>query len=66
MTNASGCVEVSLATRYMPPQLKLFALEYALGPDGWLKALGLDGYAPRSRDKPEPLQQVLFTYLEAL
>ena len=53
-------------TRHRPPQLKLFALEEALGEDGWLKALGLDGYAARSRSKPEMLQEVLFSYLEAL
>ena len=54
------------ATKYRPPQLKLFALEDALGEAGWLKAIGLDGYAPRSRGKPEALQGVLFSYLEAL
>lgn len=48
------------------PQLKLFALEEALGEGGWLKVLSLDGYAPRSRNKPEMLQEVLFSYLEAL
>jgi hypothetical protein len=37
-----------------------------LGEDGWLKALGLEGYAARSRSKPEMLQEVLFSYLEAL
>lgn len=44
----------------------LFALEEALGEGGWLKVLGLDGYAPRSTNRPEMLQGVLFTYLEAL
>ena len=53
-------------TRYRPPQLKLFALEQAPGENGWLKALGLrDGYAARSRSKPESLQGALFSYLEA-
>lgn len=56
------------ATRYRPPQLKLFALEEALGEGGRLEALGLEeGYAPRSRSKkPEALQGALFSYLEAL
>lgn len=54
------------ATRHRSPQLKLFPLEEALGSDGWLKAIGLDGYATRSRAKPGMLQQVLFAYTEAL
>lgn len=54
------------ATRYRPAQLKLFALEEALGEGGWLKALGLDGYAARARSKPAAIQEVLFSYLEAL
>jgi hypothetical protein len=53
------------ATRHRSPQLKLFALEEALGDTGWLKALALDGYAPQSRSKPEMLQGALFSYLEA-
>ncbi|MBA2783184.1 MAG: hypothetical protein H0T74_09725 [Rubrobacteraceae bacterium] len=32
---------------------------------GWLKALGLEGYAARSRKKPAALQEVLFAYHEA-
>ncbi|MDQ3856478.1 MAG: helix-turn-helix domain-containing protein [Chloroflexota bacterium] len=54
------------ATKYRHPQLKLFGLEEALGEAGWLKALRLEGYAPRSRSKPEALQGALFSYLEAL
>ncbi len=54
------------ATRYRPAQLRLFALDEVLGEGGWLKALGLEGYAARSRSKPEMLQGVLFSYLEAL
>ena len=49
-----------------PSQLKLFALKEALGEGGWLTALALDGYAVRSRGKPEALQQVLFSYPETL
>jgi hypothetical protein len=51
------------ATRYRSPQLKLFALDEALGEGGWLKALGLEGYAARSRKAPDALQEVLFPYL---
>ncbi len=56
------------ATKYQRgrPQLRLFALEGALGEDGWLKALRLEEYAARSRTKPVFLQDVLFPYLEAL
>jgi hypothetical protein len=53
-------------TKHSPPQLKLFALDEALGEGGWLKALGLEAYAPRSRGRPEALQGALFSYLEAL
>ncbi len=52
-------------TRYRTPQLRLFALEGALGEESWLKALKLEGYAARSRTKPSFLQDVLFPYLEA-
>jgi hypothetical protein len=37
-----------------------------LGEAGWVKALELAGYAPRSGNKPEALQKVLFSYLEVL
>lgn len=47
------------------PQLRLFGLE-ALGEAGWLKALKLDEYAPRRPRRPPALQQVLFSYLQAL
>jgi hypothetical protein len=53
-------------TRHRSPQPKLFALEEALGEAGWLKALELEGYAPRSRPEPRALQGVLFPYPEAL
>jgi hypothetical protein len=46
------------------PQPRLFALD-ALGDGGWLKALRLEGYAPRSPRHPEGLQQALFAYHEA-
>ncbi len=35
----------------------------ALDEAGWLKALDLERYAPRSRGKPDALQGVLFSYL---
>ena len=44
------------ATRHRPAQLKLCALEEALGEGGWPNALGLSAYAARSRSRPEALQ----------
>jgi hypothetical protein len=50
-------------------QGRLFALD-ALGEGGWLKAMRLDGYAPRAPRRPsalqEALQEALFAYAEAL
>lgn len=37
-----------------------------LGEAGWLKAMRLEGYAPRSPGRPQTLQQALFSYAEAL
>jgi NAD(P)-dependent dehydrogenase (short-subunit alcohol dehydrogenase family) len=48
-------------TSHVLPQLRLFALDDA----EWLKALKLEGYASRRPSGPMPLQEVLFTYLEA-
>lgn len=42
--------------------LRLFALDEA----GWLRALKLEGYAPRRLAGPMALQEVLFPYLDAL
>jgi putative transposase len=53
------------ATPYETGQPKLFALS-ALGDGGWLKAMRLKGYAPRSPGRPKALQQALFRYVEAL
>jgi hypothetical protein len=47
------------------PRQRLFRLEDALG-DGWLKAVRLEGYAPRRPAGPIALQGVLFPYLDAL
>jgi hypothetical protein len=47
------------------PQPRLFGLD-ALGEAGWLKALRLEGYAPRRPRGPLALQQALFPYAEAL
>lgn len=49
-------------TAYALPQLRLFAPDEA----GWLKALKLEGYAPRRASGPMSLQGVLFPYLDAL
>src|SRR5215210_2540639 len=49
-------------TPYALPQPRLFALDET----GWLKALKLEGYAPRRSPGPMALQQVLFPYLDAL
>ena len=45
-------------------QRRLFALD-ALGEGGWLKALKLDGYAPRAPRRPRALKQAIFPYAEA-
>ena len=47
------------------PQHRLFALD-SLGECGWLKALRLEGYAPRRPRGPLALQQALFPYAAAL
>jgi len=47
------------------PQQRLFALD-SLGEGGWLKALRLEGYAPRPPRGPLALQEALFPYAEAL
>ena len=49
-------------TAYLLPQLRLFAPDEA----GWLKAMKLEGYAPRRPSGPMHLQEVLFPYLDAL
>ena len=53
------------ASPYETGQPELFALS-ALGEGGWIKAMRLKGYAPRSPGRPKALQQVLFRYAEAL
>jgi hypothetical protein len=52
-------------TPHAPPQPKLFRLD-ALGEAGWLKALKLEGYAPRHPRGSLALQEVLFSYPDAL
>ncbi len=52
-------------TAHCLPQPRLFGLEETLG-DGWLKALKLEGYASRRPRRPMALQEVLFSYLDAL
>lgn len=53
-------------TSYVAGQMRLFGLAETLGEDGWLKVLRLEDYAPRSSRQPEMLQQVLFTYTDAI
>lgn len=47
------------------PQQRLFGLD-ALGEAGWLKAMRLEGYAPRAPRRPQALQGALFAYADAL
>jgi putative transposase len=54
---------VLFETKVALPQLRLFTL-FALGEEGWLKALRLEDYSPR-RPRSEALQQSLFPYHEA-
>ena len=54
-----------LESAYRSRQPRLFRLDEALG-DGWLKALKLDGYAPRIPRGCRSLQQVLFAHTDAL
>lgn len=53
-------------TSYVASQLRLFGLAETLGEEGWMKVLRLEDYAPRSSRQPERLQQVLFTYTDAI
>jgi putative transposase len=50
-------------TGHVLSQGRLFTLG-VLGEDGWLKALKLDGYAPRKPFRPQALQGVLFSHGE--
>ncbi len=49
-------------TTFVLPQQRLFALDVTV----WLKALRLEGYAPRRDRRPAFLQDALFPYLDAL
>ena len=53
-------------TPYVAGQMRPFGLAETLGEDGWLKVMRLDDYAPRSSRRLEKLQQVLFTYTDAI
>jgi hypothetical protein len=46
--------------------MRLFGLAETLGEDGWLKALRMADYAPRSARRPDMLEQVLFPYTDAV
>jgi putative transposase len=53
-------------TSHVAGQLRLFGLAEHLGEDGWLKALRLEDYTPRTARRPGMLQQVLFAYTDAI
>lgn len=53
-------------TTIVPPQLRLFDLGEVLGEEGWVKVIKLNEYAPRQARHPDELQQILFTYAEAI
>ncbi len=63
-------VEVKKATLFETPfapgQMRLFGLAETLGEEGWLKALRLEDYAPRTARRADMLQQVLFAYTDAI
>jgi len=69
-SGAGRLLEVRKPTLFETPfaagQPRLFGLAETLGEEGWLKALRLGDYAPRSPRHPDMLQQVLFTYTDAL
>ena len=46
--------------------LRNFGLAESLGKKRWLKVFRLEDYAPRSSRQPVMLQQVLFTYTDAI
>ncbi len=54
--------ETSIVTH----QPRLFDFTEALGEKGWLKALKLEDYAPRRPRQLQMLQEVLFSYLDAI
>ena len=54
------CLEL-LETAHLLPQPRLFGLEEALG-EGWIKALKLDGYAPRNAPGEPVTQEALFPH----
>ena len=53
-------------TSHVARQMRLFGLAETLGEDGWLRALRLKDYAPRTARRPDLLQQVLFAYTDAI
>ena len=69
-SGAGRLLEVRKPTLFETPfaagQPRLFGLAETLGEEGWLKALRLGDYAPRSPRHPDMLQQVLFTYTVAI
>ena len=53
-------------TSHVAGKMRLFGLAETLGENGWLKALRLEDYAPRTARRPDMLQQVLFAYTDAI
>ena len=49
-------------TPFAPGQMRLFGLAETLGEDGWLKAMRLEGYAPRRPGPPRDLLGALFPF----
>lgn len=67
---AGRLLEVRKPTLFETPfaaaQPRLFGLAETLGDGGWLKTLRLEDYAARSPRRPDMLQQVLFSYKDAI
>jgi hypothetical protein len=64
-TSAERFVEV-LEKHRSPEQQEKYERHFQTGEGGWLKAMRLTGYAPRSPGRQKALQQSLFRYAEAL
>ena len=64
-TSAERFVE-ELEKHRSPEQREKYERHFQTGEGGWLKAMRLTCYAPRSPGRPKALQQALFRYAEAL
>ena len=65
-SGGSPAYATATKTSIVVHQPKLFDLAASLGEDGWLKAIRMADYAPRTPKRPDLLQQVLFAYTEAI